>query len=288
MKIKKWRSLIVLSRTLRTTRSYARRALGLWLCQSPKQQRSGSLRDGAHDAQPYPQGFTLSQKVTLALILPLVFGYCSDVQPSASSSEYTPARQQLIGQKSPTPSQQKSPQQQKKRFHFILPNEGAPGKRVGAATRDSCTIDDKHFLTALVPGTNIGLTIAVHPTFWFYIPYPPNSKTPVDFVLTDAQNKQIYKQTFQLIGTPGVIGITLPANAPALEVDQKYDWNLSFTCNPNNTSEAVSVNGRIKRVKPSSEMTNQLQGSSVGDSESPLDIEIKRVLNYTRCWGLYL
>ena len=25
-----------------------------------------------------------------------------------------------------------------------------------------------------------------------------------------------------------------------------------------------------------------------GDSESPLDIEIKRVLNYTRCWGLYL
>ncbi|MEC4816762.1 MAG: DUF928 domain-containing protein [Scytonema sp. PMC 1069.18] len=108
-------------------------------------------------------------------------------------------------------------------------------------------------------------SITEHPTFWFYVPDQPNPTTPVDFMLTDVQGKQIYKQTFQLMGTPGVIGIALPGNTPALEVEKTYNWNFSFNCNSTNTREIVSVNGRIKRVQPNSQVVSQLQESTGRD-----------------------
>jgi len=59
---------------------------------------------------------------------------------------------------------------------FVTPsNLGAPGEREAAATRDrSCpNAEDKPPLTALIPATNIGLTLNARPIFWFYVPYPP-------------------------------------------------------------------------------------------------------------------
>lgn len=202
-------------------------------------------------------------QITLALILPLILGYYPSAPIATSPSEHRLARQQLLGQKPPTlPPQKPSKRQRKKPFRFILPDEGAPGNRVGAATRDSCVnVKNKPPLTALIPGKNMGLTISDRPTFWFYIPYQASSTTPVEFALTDAQEKEIYKQTSQLTNTPGIIGVTIPANAPTLEVDKTYEWELSVNCTP----KIDSVNGRIKRVKVREDMMSQLQASTGRD-----------------------
>lgn len=198
-----------------------------------------------------------SHQLTVALILPLLLGYYPNVPIAASPSEYRLAQQQLLGQKPSTSSSQKI-SRRKKPFRFKLSNDGAPGNRVGAATRGSCPSDkNKPPLTALIPGKNIGLTINDRPTFWFYVPYQLNSTTPVEFALTDAQEKEIYKQNLQLTNTPGIIGVTIPANASALEVDKTYEWRLSVNC----ASEKDAVSGRIKRVKASAEVMSQLQAS---------------------------
>ncbi|MDZ8263860.1 DUF928 domain-containing protein [Nostoc sp. ChiQUE01b] len=196
-----------------------------------------------------------SPKLILFLILPLLLGYYVNVQANVSLSKQRLNQQQVLGQK---PSTQPSQRSKRKPIRIILPNEGAPGNPVGAKTRGSCPSDkNKPALTALIPGKNMGLTIAERPTFWFYVPYQASSTTPVEFKLTDAQGKEIYKQNLQLTNTPGVIGVTIPANASALEVDKIYEWELSVTCTP----EIDAVKGRIKRVKASADVMSQLQAS---------------------------
>jgi hypothetical protein len=188
-----------------------------------------------------------SPKLILALILFALLEYHLNLGLVISSSEAQLAQKKKIP---------RNPN--RKTLVFVLPNEGAPGKSKGAITRGTCSNDEnKPPLTALIPGKNMGLTIAERPTFWFYLPYQASSRTPVEFALTDAQGKEIYKQNLQLTNTPGVIGVTLPANATALEVDKTYKWELSVNC----TSNIDAVNGRIKRVKASALVMNQLQMS---------------------------
>lgn len=197
-----------------------------------------------------------SSKLTLALILFLLLGCDLNLETIVSPSEAKLAQKQA-------PRQKPSQRSKRKPIRFILANEGAPGNREGADTRDaSCPSDTgKPPLTALIPGKNMGLTISDRPTFWFYVPYVASSTTPIEFTLTDEREKEIYKQDLQLTSIPGVIGVTLAANAPALEVDKIYEWRLSINC----ASKIDSVNGRIKRVKASTEVTSRLQASTGRD-----------------------
>jgi hypothetical protein len=143
-------------------------------------------------------------------------------------------------------------------LRFSLPPKGAPGNRGGAGSRDICAVKGKPTLTALIPGKNFGQTISERPTFWFYLPYRPNVKTPVNFKLTNAENKVVYQSNFLLTNTPGVVSITLPANAPILEVDKIYEWNLYFSCNPQNQLDIARVYGAVERVNLSSSVKEDL------------------------------
>jgi hypothetical protein len=195
-----------------------------------------------------------SHELTLALIISFLFGcYPNDHGLS----------QELIGQKPSTPPSPKPSQRPRRQtFTFKIPKGvGSDGKREGAGTRGSCANErNKPNLTALIPSKNMGLTIGERPTFWFYVPYQASSTTPVEFTLEDLQGKEIYKQNLQLKNTPGVIGVTIPKNVSALEVDKVYEWKLFITCNP----KIDTVRGRIKRVKPSAEVSSQLQASKEG------------------------
>ena len=76
------------------------------------------------------------------------------------------------------------------------PNQGAPHGRArgGASRRGKCAKYED--LTALVPSTSEvvwGLTVAEHPTFWFFIPETLTAEFPVEFTLLDEDNNYIYK-----------------------------------------------------------------------------------------------
>ncbi|MGC1248245.1 MAG: DUF928 domain-containing protein, partial [Spirulinaceae cyanobacterium] len=141
---------------------------------------------------------------------------------------------------------------------FTMPNRGAPGGRTGSVTRPSCPHVEKP-LTALTPLGNIGATVSVHPTFWFYVPYQPKPSRPIEFELLNEEGNLVYKTRFFPTEIPGIINVQLPKTLPPLEEDRKYQWVFSFVCNPTNNSEYYTVNGWIDRVELSVELKNELK-----------------------------
>ncbi|NET86917.1 MAG: DUF928 domain-containing protein [Kamptonema sp. SIO1D9] len=140
--------------------------------------------------------------------------------------------------------------------------EGTTSSNAGRRTAEDkygdskCLSVDKR-LTAIVPGIDNqsfpSLTAQKHPTFWFYIPYSSDSTSPLvaEFSLltknTENNNIRILEKTYELEGTPGIIGISLPETTP-LEINRNYRWVFSIICNPQDRSEDMYVSGLVQRV----------------------------------------
>lgn len=141
-------------------------------------------------------------------------------------------------------------------LNLRLPPNGAPGRRRDGGTRDgSCSSNEE--VIALVPGTNLGLTVDERPTFWFYIPYE-SGKLEAEFWLKDRDGNETYQQIIPLKNTPGIVRVSLPETVSPLEVEQLYRWGFSAICNPNNRLDDAFVWGGIERVPMSSDLESQL------------------------------
>ena len=178
-----------------------------------------------------------------------------------------PVNPEIIVQRSPF----NSSRQLNKPLIFNAPpppdDINAPGGRTGGGKR-GCENIDKQIsgskgkrLTALVPVYGspdlelvLGLTIAAHPTFWFYIPY---SHTPGEFVLQDEADRTVYQTPVSLSGTPGVVSLSLPSTASPLEIGKRYHWYFNIYCNPQ--QPPVFVDGWIKRDSLNAALKNQLE-----------------------------
>lgn len=136
---------------------------------------------------------------------------------------------------------------------------GRPRKREGGGSRGGCLVKDKPPLTALVPTTNLGLTVT-NPTFWFYVPYTLTPEQFVEFVLKDGKN-DVYKTKLLGLGTPpGVISLRLPSTV-SLKADKNYDWYLYIYCDSQNKDKFVFVNGLVRRVERPN-LKKQLQSAT--------------------------
>ncbi|BAZ08537.1 hypothetical protein NIES4071_03420 [Calothrix sp. NIES-4071] len=137
---------------------------------------------------------------------------------------------------------------------YKLPPKGAPGQRTDAGSRSECSALDGR-LVALVPPTNIGLTAAMRPTFWFYIPSKADKSALGKFQLLDDEENVVYTTNIA-INTSDITSINLPLNL-SLEVGKKYQWVLSFTCNSSTQASAL-VYGYIERVAVDDQMQQRL------------------------------
>lgn len=156
------------------------------------------------------------------------------------------------------------------------PNLSAPsGRQRGGASRGECPNVEKP-LTALVPATQKsldsgvtsnpalstfesvwGLTVAEHPTLWFYVPYSLTSKLPIEFVLQDDQNKDVYKTSFSASQMqPGIVSLRLPSTEAPLKVGKNYHWYFIINCNPD---APPVVEGWVQRVALNPTLASQLQ-----------------------------
>ncbi len=147
---------------------------------------------------------------------------------------------------------------------FSLPSRGAPGSRSrkGAGVRGSCPplANPEEELTALVPGTNLGLTVSERPTFWFYVPYSSNNHLAVEFSLQDRDGKNLlYPQNFPLAGTPGIVSIPLPETVSPLEVGKLYHWRFTVICDPSNRLDDLTVEGGVERSLLTPELKSRLE-----------------------------
>lgn len=147
--------------------------------------------------------------------------------------------------------------------------------RIGGIARGECgTTDSSIKPIALLPPSSseiaarnqleVEATISEHPTFFVYL--PATEAEQVEFLLTTEDPGQIiYETTFDIPDTPGIVGVKLPIDVPALEVSHFYNWSLTMLCDPVDRSSNPSVEGWVERIEPNSFLAMRLQGAHVRD-----------------------
>ena len=151
----------------------------------------------------------------------------------------------------------------RRRLNFrvrVRPSRYRTGGYSRAAT---CGSSDSKTMTALVPpplpeekvaikDAPVDKTIADRPTF--FVDVPNFATTDAQFTLQPehlkpGEKKDIYNKKFQLTGKSGIIAIPLPSSVPALQIGQKYLWQMAVKCNPLDRSSDIVVIGWIERVQ---------------------------------------
>ncbi len=143
---------------------------------------------------------------------------------------------------------------------------GRSGNRDGGASRGDClgVQPGQPHITALMPTSNSGTTVAPRPTFWFYVPYSPQEATSGEFVLLNRQWNVISQIPFRLPETPGLVRITIPATEPELEINKWYHWFFKLFCEGEESSSSSPdlVRGWVQRIELSSALNDQLNAAS--------------------------
>lgn len=130
------------------------------------------------------------------------------------------------------------------------PNRRKPGGGLDPVA-SSCNSTSKP-LIALIPIENPVLTASEHPTFLFYVPYTSGEVSRGEFSLLvwPDEKTRLYKTSFALPQTPGIVSITLPPLPEyALKEGQHYRWYFKLYCKGNASHQPdMDLNGGVLRV----------------------------------------
>jgi len=168
----------------------------------------------------------------------------------------------------------------------LLPNlppkdgNGTPHTNNGTGTRGDCEYKEGDlFLTRMAGGKNFQLTVSEYPTFWVYVPYGSDKVSSGEFSIQQGEN-DIYRATFKLPATPGIVSVTIPKTEKPLELDKTYRWYFEMSC-PRSTQAPqaatrlapASLTGFVRRVSQPPELEAELNRA-----KNPLE----RVAAYAR------
>ena len=154
------------------------------------------------------------------------------------------------------------------------PQEEQPESTEGAASRHhkKCAQDvlvsrqevalgDHLNLTAVVPDSNYGLTIADRPTFWVYL--PKTSAQQAILSIKEENENPNWQQSINLTREAGITGIKLSDDAPALEIGKNYQWAVILVCGKRPNPNDPVVAAWIKRVDESKVIDSQLPAKTM-------------------------
>ncbi|MFK0730139.1 MAG: DUF928 domain-containing protein [Gloeotrichia echinulata GP01] len=163
---------------------------------------------------------------------------------------------------------------------FKPPGAQAPKRSSGGASRDGniCGFTTKATnnvsVTPLIPTTNIGLTVAEHPTIFVYVPGTKAQKAL--FTLQDDGSKSYYHTTLNLPEKPGVMEVKLPNSVPGLKIGKNYQWSLVMICAEELETDSPWVGGWIRRVEADRRLNQQ--------SHKPISLDLISQLAETGIW----
>jgi hypothetical protein len=138
--------------------------------------------------------------------------------------------------------------------------QGLPGRRVSGGVRSAnrtCLTTPNQPVVALMPKSNVGLTLSEYPTFWFSLPAVSQDRV-IEFGLLDSSGELLRKETFNASAEAGLHGLSLPKTFAPLAVNQDYQWYLSVVCNADSRSEDLVVTGWVRRVPAEASMLEKL------------------------------
>ncbi|MBD1899436.1 DUF928 domain-containing protein [Trichocoleus sp. DQ-A3] len=141
------------------------------------------------------------------------------------------------------------------------PDSSAPGGRRAptACPQDEATTTGPA-LTALSPTTKPGLSLAEHPTFLVYV--PKTSAKTAEFSIRNRNGRGVYRTTLALTNTPDTVSVSLPPQAPPLEIGKQYTWSFAVICNPNDRVEDRFVTGMVQRTELDPTRLSQIEQAS--------------------------
>jgi len=168
----------------------------------------------------------------------------------------------------------------------LLPNlpddtgGGTPQTDNGTGTRGDCEYQEGDLLLTRMAGSkNFQLTVSEHPTILVYVPYTSDKVSSGEFSIQQGEN-DIYRTTFKLPATPGIVSVTVPKTETPLEIDKTYRWYFEINCPSARQSQQsttrltpASLTGFVRRVSQPPELEAELNQAT-----NPLE----RVAAYAR------
>lgn len=154
-----------------------------------------------------------------------------------------------------------------------LLRQGLPGRRISGGVRldpaSSCFSNFNQSLVAIIPRNNLGKTAAERPTFWFSVP-ETNGPASGEFQLFNESQELVYQTLVEVGNNHGLSEFKLPEDAPALTTNENYRWVFSVACtrshsyaeNRGSGWPALGLQGWVRRIELSTELTSQLSAAS--------------------------
>lgn len=166
-------------------------------------------------------------------------------------------------------AQNKSVYTNKKHQVTFEPPQGTkPAHTVGGASRgEQCpsdSIEQNLPLTPLLPTGSRSLTLKSHPTLLVYV--PETSATKALLSIKDANEDYDYQTTMSIGDRSGIVSLTLPDDAPALDVNREYNWSLILMCDNKLRPDSPVVQGDVTRVDADLHIANKLARADLYES----------------------
>ena len=190
---------------------------------------------------------SLLTSLSLVCLLAISVAGCSTVVKAQNKSVYTNKKHQVT---------------------FEPPKGTKPAQTVGGASRgEQCFLDSKEQglpLTPLLPIGSPSLTMESHPTLLVYV--PETSATKALLSVRDASEDYDYQTTMPISDRAGIVSLTLPDDAPALDVNREYKWSLILMCDNKLRPDSPVAQGDVMRVSADSYIINKLAQADLIES----------------------
>jgi Domain of Unknown Function (DUF928) len=195
---------------------------------------------------------TILFRQSYSFLLTMLFaGQPVVAQPSVGGNASISTRQQK--ELSPTTPTKKVPQELN--IHaFIRQPDRRPMSNVAAALRGSCQKQQGLPLMLIAPPNVLAFTFSARPIFLWNMPALEVDSPEVRFQLSEIgteTTRTVYEARLQdLPRQGGLIKMQLPEGAPALTMNQSYQWSVTVVCNPDDLTGTLYANAEILRVEP--------------------------------------
>lgn len=159
------------------------------------------------------------------------------------------------------------------------PDQQPPGGYTqSTGPRGGCELTEKSSLIALAPRKHVGQTVAIHPTFAWFV--SDLKSFPVEFTLYNYDPVKGLKLAYKthLKSSPGIMKLSLPKDRPGLTVGQRYLWQVAILCDPNHPSSDLVAKAEIAVVQMPLVIKTVL--SQVSDRQQKIELYAKSGLWY--------
>ena len=112
----------------------------------------------------------------------------------------------------------------------------------------------------IIPVASQSLTTASHPTVLVYL--PQTSAQKLLFSWKTENDREHYQTILPIENKAGIISLTLPSDAPPLEVDKNYQWALAIMCDGQLHPDSPVIQGHIRRVALEQTICDRLKNAN--------------------------